>query len=217
MNKSHRFLCWLVLGFWGLAPGQTAIDGAATIQIIDVGSSCAGRGRILEIRVDLSGLSGLGGDAALGAFVLDLVKSRTDLFARVDQGSLGSGWSFDNTVSVEGNEHIRWVAYSSNLNQPVGNILVGHLTLTGSAGTLTLSLSHAESSIASTIVNGDGPGSIDIDASPVLLSISIPLDFELSLDEGASLWLQTSTLYDFDGEGDQVNIPDLVALINCGG
>lgn len=217
----------IVVMFWlsGLALlGQTGISGSATITVQDAGVDCLGMSRVVEIGVDVTGLTGTAGeDAALNAFCLSFDLDKTGVFASAVRGiDSDFEWGFVCTekslvtltskVTVVG-----WVAWPQDPTHQ--NYHVATIRFSGTPQDVTLTFDPATSSLGSRVVrlpDGDGPGPIDFN-TPSPLTVTIPTAFSASLGDGLAAWLTLDPDYDFAPPTGAVDILDLVKLVSCGG
>lgn len=215
-----RRMGWFLI-VWSclLARGQSGIGGAATISLTDGGVDCAGMARVVDVHVDVTGLSGVGGPGGLNAFALALNLDRPDVFASASAGEVPAmGWGLINTdeTGIAATHQVILVGWAPDPDAPNTSYLVASIILSGAAGPVTLSLDAGASSLGSRVVAGDGPGPIELSGPPPL-TVSIPESFDLDLLTGASRWLTTDPDYQLVPGTSWVTVLDLVKLVQCGG
>ena len=207
-------LSLLAIPLWA----QSGITGPAGVTLNDAGLDCNGFARVVEVVVDVTGLSGVGGPAGLNSFVLVFNLSRSDVFASAAAGSNPDlDWYFLATDrnGVNASNSLRLVSSVADLDAPNQRYQVASILLSGLQGGVTLTFNAAESSLGSRYINGDGPGPISISGSPPL-TVSIPIDFNLDIGTGVSYWLTESVEYDMAPPVGNINVLDLVKMVLCG-
>jgi len=207
------------LGLFALLPvlGQSSITGPALVTLEDGGTDCNGRARVVDIYVDVSGLSGIGGEAGLNGFALAFDLNRANVVASAYSGvEPEMGWYFRSTSKPEINliNTVRVVGSVADPSAPNQNYHVATLWLSGLQGDVTLTFNATLSSLGSRRVLGDGPGPIEI-TPPLPLTVTIPADFLLDLIEGADLWHRFSVAYDLAEPSGDIDVLDLVKMLNC--
>ncbi len=209
--------CVLFCSFGVLA--QSGITGDAQLYLVDGGLDCNGRAALLEVHIDITGLFGTGGElAGLNSFVLSFLFDRPEVLASVAPGTVPSlGWSLRTSDVVTNQVNlVGWVADQEAPNQ---NYLVATMLFSGSVGSVNVAFNRLQSSMGSRVTqDGDGPGPILIDGNGASFNLLIPIDFDLDLDQGVSLWLKENTQYALvNTPTGPIDMLDLVKLVNCGG
>jgi hypothetical protein len=229
-SEGRHHLRFTLLGiYWFSAAalmGQSGISGQANVFLEDGGTWCNGAARVVQARVDVSGLSGLASEpAGLNGAVLHLQlgSAAQTWFARVLSGRVAEQWPFamkcTDTSTVLASGMVQVVSWATG-DTPEKNYLVATLVFSGpsspSAGNLTILSS---SSLASKwwddgTANGDGPSSLEASIGPQL-SITIPPWPGLTLEEACASWQSNDPGYDFGGFSGWVEVLDLVELVHC--
>lgn len=209
-----------------LLHAQSDITGSATVRVIDGGTLCNGAAAVVDIYVDVTGLTGFQSQpAGLNAFqikfsVENLARSffANALSASNEAVVFSVKASNKSNVSTSGNLTIAgWTSGDT----PNRDYLVGKLVFSGSPTAGSGSITPlATGSLASKwwddgSANGDGPSLITYSVQPAL-SITVPLWPGLTLLEGCSLWGDVDSQYDFSSPADIVDLIDLIDLMNCG-
>ncbi len=208
-------LLWLVPC---LIYAQSGITGSAPITLVSGPNDCGGACATVDIYVDVTGLSGTGGDAGLNAYVLVFDIDRPETFASVRAGTTPlNHWQLTsrNPTLVGSTQRFAIVGSTPDPNAPNQSYHVANLILCGDAGNVTLSLVVASSSLGSRLVSGEGPDAIDLLAPPLFTTL-VPLDFELEWTIGVDSWRHSSPLYDLVMPFAEVDVLDLAKLVNCG-
>lgn len=198
---------------------QSGVTGSATVFTqtgpLDCGSHCA----TVQVSVDVSALTGTDGVlAGINAFVLSFDLDRSGVFAYAQAGaSPEMDWFFQHTKAelVDLANRLIMVGAIGDETAPNQLYQLATFTLCGDAGNVVITFDPSQSSLGSRVVNGDGPGPINI-AVPPPITVVIPVNFPLILGVGISLFLEDSPEYDLVAPFGPVNILDLVKLINCG-
>ena len=217
MTHNKILIIFLYLSPW-MALCQSGVTGQAPVTLLQVGTDCAGYCVTVDVRVDLTGLSGSGLDAGLNSFVLAFDLNRSDVFASTVEGDDPFlAWSIYSTSRNQVNTTNRLVLVGvvADSAAPNQNYHVCQITLCGSAGPVIFSLVESESSLGSRVADGDGPGPISI-LAPAPYQASITTHFPLIWNDALPTWLTDNTFYNLVPPSPTVNCLDLVKLVNCG-
>ena len=172
----------------------------------------------VDVFVDLTGLSGAGGEAGLNGFVLAFDLNRSDVFASAIKGDdIEFAWNFFTTQRslVDISRQLILAGASGDAGAPNQIYHLATLVFCGAVGTTTLTFDPGASTLGSRVVNGDGPGPIQIQG-PSAYTITITSPFSLDFYSGLSTWLNVAPDYDLVDPVGNINILDLVKLIACG-
>ncbi|PIE91581.1 MAG: hypothetical protein CR997_00050 [Acidobacteria bacterium] len=222
-----KLLLSAIFGLYGLFLwGQSGITGQAAVYLADGGTICNGAASIVEVRVDVTGLTGSSGEPAglNGAEVhLTFETGARSWYARTLSGQIAPLWGFcavsTRTDQVIASGTIKVVGWEPG-DTPNGDYLVAKLVFSGPGSAASGSIAiESTGSLASKwwddgSPDGDGPAELNFQIGTDL-SISIPAWSGLSLHEGCSFWLNYDLTYDFSTPGDRVDVKDLVELVNC--
>ncbi len=211
----------LFLTMTGFAVAQTGIVDPAQLTLVQGPSDCGDSCVTVEIRLNLTGLSGIGGDAGLNGFVLTFDLDRSDAFASARVGSMPTlDWYFKPTPrdDVAMTHRLFLVGSTPDTNAPAVNYHVATLLFCHRiTGDVTLTFVASESSLGSRVVSGNGPGPIAIDiGTPDPFTVMITTPFTHSFGTALTLWLSGSTDYDLASPVGPIDVLDLTKLINCG-
>lgn len=211
-----RLMLVVMCGLHSLA--QSGISGSAPVQVMPRNPECAGTCPAVDIFVDVNGLSGVGGDAGLNAFVLAFDLSRTDVFAYAVPGqSPISGWTFVHTdpALVDVTNTVIVTGAVGDDQAPNQSYHVATLVFCGDPGSISMSFNAGLSSLGSRVVNDDGPGPISI-AAPSPTTIQVTTSFPLNISTGVASWLLYAPTYDLVAPSGPVDVLDLSRLVQCG-
>lgn len=211
---------WTILALMatGWLAAQSNVTGQAILTLAEGPPACGGTCVTVDVLVDVTGLTGTGGDAGLNAFVLAFDVDRADLFASASRGGdLTGAWTFANTGRdlVAGSGRLVLVGAVADAAAPNAEYLVSSLILCGTPGDVTLTFVPGESSLGSRRVAGDGPGPIDI-ANPAPFTLPILDTFPLDFGTGLQNWMNLLPEYDLVDPVGPIDMLDLVQLVNCG-
>jgi len=220
-------LFFLIICICGvLAWSQSGISGSATVHLGDGGTLCNGAARVIDVRVDVTGLEGASGEPAglNGSMIqLNLGSGAQVWYARTLSGQIDSSWPFQaiatDTSQVIATGSIKVVGWAAG-DTPNQDYLVAKLVFSGptSATDGTIAI-EPTGSLASKwwddgSTNGDGPAELIFQVGSDL-SITVPIWSGLTLQEGCFFWLNPELNYDFSVPVNTVDIKDLVELVNC--
>lgn len=201
----------------GCILAQTGISGSAPVTLDPAGTQCGGVCPAVDVFVNVSGLSGTGGDAGLNAFVLSFDLDRPDTFTFAHAGVVPDmSWAFVHTETdiVQLIETVTIVGASGDADAPNDLYHVGTLIFCGTPGNVTLTFDETTSSLGSRVVAGDGPGPITISA-PAPFVLSIADAFTLDFATGCASWLSTFPTYDLAAPSGPIDVLDLIVLAQC--
>jgi len=216
-NTTSRVAITIILLMVNIVSAQTGISGSAPVTLDPAGLDCAGTCPAVDVFVDVTGLTGTGGDAGLNAFVLSFDLDRSETFTFSQTGHAPEmGWFFTHTDpgTVALSNTVTIVGATGDDTAPNDLYHVATLVFCGTPGDVTLTFDPNTSSLGSRVIAGDGPGPISISApAPFVLSIAdeITLDFI----EGCASWLQIFADYDLVAPTGPIDILDLVKLAAC--
>jgi len=213
-----RMILVLMLPSTSFLLAQTGITGSAPVSLQEGPADCGGSCVTVDLFVDVTGLSGTGGEVGLNGFVLAFDLDRSDVFATANAGTTPiSEWGFLATNRDLGNltDRLVLVGAVADMAAPNQDYHVASLTLCGAAGDVTLTCVPSESSLGSRVVAGDGPGLIDI-SSPPPFTVPITETFPLLWGNGLDSWLMDAPAYDLVAPFGLIDVLDLVKLNNCG-
>jgi len=207
------------LFFWGLSAlvlAQNPVTGNATITLVDGGTECEGSQRRVEVHVDITGLTGQGGDAGLNAYGISLLLDDMTFFKRAESGVDPIPFSLEATnqlVAQQINE-LRLVGYKADTQAPNQSYHVATVILGNQTGTVTLDLNASATSLGSRRVGNAGPGPINfVFNGPLATSISG--SYPLTLIEALSSWRFDHPTYNVNPVTPQVDILDLISIASC--
>ncbi|MCB1044589.1 MAG: hypothetical protein KDC35_16730 [Acidobacteria bacterium] len=209
--------CCFALSGWVLF-GQSGISGAAPVTLQNGTPECGGECVTVDIFVDVTGLSGTGGDAGLNGFVLAWDLDRGEVFASAFPGMTPiSNWQFVHTDrSMVGiTDRVILVGAVADMAAPNQSYHVATVVLCGSVGNVNFTFVPSESSLGSRVVAGDGPGPIAI-SGPGLFTTTITTPFSLNFGIGISSWRLNAPAYDLVPPSGIIDMRDLVKLTMCG-
>ncbi len=201
-----------------LVLAQSSIVGNAPLTLQEGAADCGGSCVTVDVFVDVTGLSGTGGDAGLNAYVLAFDLDRSDVFASARAGTSPiSDWGFFATSRnlVAMTDRLILVGAVADMAAPNQNYHVATVVLCGSLGNVTLTYVPSESSLGSRVVAGDGPGPIDIGA-PSAFTLPITVTFSLDWGAGISSWTLNAPSYDLVAPSGPIDVLDLTKLTHCG-
>lgn len=201
---------------------QTNISGPAPVRFQDAGTACQGMSRVVDVFVDVTGLTGDEGPVGLNSYVLTIQLS-SNVFGSAVGGSpmttlpWATTYSENAVITANGNKVIV-VGWAPDLNAPNDEVHVARLTLSGDMVNVTLSLVTGESSLGSKLTGIDMPGAVNFDPiSSGDIVVAIPATFDMVHPHAYAAWQTFAALYDFQPGDGIVDIRDLSALINCQG
>jgi len=218
---------FMLLFLCTMAFSQSGITESATLSFSDAEGDCGLGTRTVLLEVDISGLTGTGGQAAgLNSYVLTFDISRpiglsTNVFVTAQASSPPiMNWDFDVTERdlVDATLRVTVVGWVAAADAPNSNYAVAELLFMGTAGDITLTFDPATSSLGSRVVlvEGDGPGAIPIEAPSTPYTFTLTVDFPLDLPTGIISWLTVNPDYDLAQPMGPINLLDLTKLLNCG-
>ncbi len=228
MHKVFRTITSaLLLTFGGWAFAQTGITDLATVELVPGGPDCDGLCPTVDVFVDVTGLVGNGGEAGLNAFVLAFEMDRSEVFASAQPGTDPNlEWYFLTTRGdlVAATDRVILVGVVGDPMAPNASYHVGKLLLCGAAGTVTLSLDLATSSLGSRVVGEDAPGPIGIQATslwcdgpiPLTCPVTISVDFNLEFLIAVASWRTMVPAYDLADPEGSIDVLDIAKLVDCG-
>ncbi len=209
-----------------LSWAQTGVTGQATVHLEAGGTLCNGAAQLVEVRADVTGLSGSSGEPAglNGAEVhLTLASGAQTWYARALSGLISPSWPFKvvgtnaSQVVVSGNLILAGWAAGDTPNQ---DYLVGQLVFSGAASSTSGEVSLQNTGTLASkwwddgSANGDGPELMAFQTGSSL-NITIPVWPGLDFLTACSLWLSSDAAYNFNGSTSVVDVMDLVELTNC--
>lgn len=205
---------WLWMLFSLPLMAQSNIGGTLPVTLVDGGTDCAGRGRLVDIHADPTGLSGNGGAlAGINGFVLVVKASRPGLLTSVLPGSTPSRWHMRTTARPL-TDQIRIVGWSTDTNAPNLSYHLATLVLTGTQGPVTISLETGTEVASRLVAPGNGPALMSL-TLPAPLNVNVPVSFNLNLLTGVAAWLAIEPDYDLAAPSGALDILDLVKLVTC--
>lgn len=222
--KSMLSLYCLALGWhvWG----QSGISGLADVYLTPGDSLCGGAAQVVQIRANVTGLTGTGGEPAglnAASIEIQVTGAARSWLAGALGGEASPEESFQvritspDQVAISG--LLRWVSWTHG-DTPNRDYVLGELVFSGASssgsGELTLT---GNGDLASKwwddgSTDGDGPAELSfVTGAP--LTISVPTWPGWTLDQACALWTLADVDYDFSVPADGVDILDLVELVTC--
>ncbi|PIE90738.1 MAG: hypothetical protein CR997_04805 [Acidobacteria bacterium] len=209
-----------------LCRAQTGVTGQAMVHLEAGGTLCNGAAQLVEVRADVTGLSGGSGEPAglNGAEVhLTLASGAQTWYARALSGTVSASWPFKvvgtnaSQVVVSGNLILAGWAAGDTPNQ---DYIVGKLVFSGASSSTSGEVSLQNTGTLASkwwndgTLNGDGPELMAFQTGSSL-NITIPVWPGLDLHTACSLWLSSDAAYNFNGSTAVIDVMDLVELTNC--
>jgi len=196
---------------------QHPVDGQATISFVEGGSLCDGALKRVDIFVDITGLTGQGGDAGLNAFALWIDMTDSSFYVRSEAGSDPIPFELTTTEAhrIDTVGTLRLVGHNADTDAPNTSYHVASIYVGNQLGSVTLKLATTNSSLGSRKIGSSGPGPIDfVFDGP--LTVTIENTFPLQISDAAAAWLSGDPTYDFQPPFGIVNVLDLVSIAECG-
>ncbi len=199
---------------WGVVgcQAQSNIQGTAIITLVETGTECSGFATVVEVHVDVTGLVGdQGAWVGINAYVLTIGFDRMPVFAAATGQS---EWQIRSTLKALVANQVKVVGWWPETLAPNGSYDLTRLWIAGTQGPVTVSLSPSSQLASRIVVEGNGPDTIPF-ILPSALTVTIPQDFTLSVQLGASLWRAIDAQYDMQQPWGSIDVQDLVKLVNC--
>lgn len=195
---------------------QKPVNGNATISFVEADSLCGGAQKRVDVFVDVTGLTGQGGDAGLNAFAIHVLLDDASFYVGSAAGSDPISFALTSTqktlIGTLG--ALRLVGYNADTNAPNTEYHVASIFVGNQLGSVTLDLDLATTSLGSRVVGGAGPGPISfVFDGPLTVTVDTLSPYQLG--DALAAWLTDDPLYDLNAPFGVVDILDLVAISQC--
>lgn len=202
----------------GWLSAQDPVSGQATISLVQSGTTCSGAVALVDVYVDITGLTGQGGEAGLNAFSLSMTYSDPDfaVLAYCTNDPIPFKFTFTDVHRIPNRGAMQLVGASGDTQAPNDRYHVATMWVGKKLGTVRVDLDPARTSLGSRRVGNAGPGSIAFTFAGAL-DVTINDSYTLLLGDALSSWRSNNPTYDFQSPTQRVDVLDLVTMTNCDG
>ncbi|MCB1049656.1 MAG: hypothetical protein H6510_02155 [Acidobacteria bacterium] len=202
--------CWPVW-FWA----QSGVVGSINLTLQDAGTDCLGRARVVEVRAQVTGLTGMGNSpVGLNGYVLVVQLNRPDVFASSYPDRTAVNWNQVAQIDAGNPLVVRLVGWNTDINAPNQLYVLGRMLLSGTPGPVNVQLLNGTELASRLVSAGNGPQNLTLSLPPSL-TVSVPSHSALILGEAVASWLMVVATYDLVPPNGPIQVLDLVKLVNC--